>query len=435
MHRLLLLGLDHDTAPLALRERLAFDAAGSRAMMDAFAAQFPEAELVPLSTCNRVELYTAQAQQGQPRSDDLIGFLASYHHVDIEHLKPHIYQRQDRAVVEHLFRVCSSLESMVLGETQILGQVRSAYELSRQRGSTRTILHPLFQRAMAVGKQVLTQTDIAEGRLSIASIAVDYARRIFERFDDKTVLSVGAGKMGVLVLKHLADLKPRTLVVCSRDLAKAQRVAGEFDGQAIGMDQLATSLVSADVVVCSTASVAPIITRTAFEPIVRKRRSRPIFLIDIALPRDIEPEIGQLNGVYLYNLDDLQLVVEGTRDSRRDAVRDSENLIAGAVEEYTQWHRAHELGPVIEELYQRYHRLALEEVKKAIEKVPHPTPIKRQRLEQLARRIVNKLLHNHVRELRNAQRLHGPPAQYLHTMEEQFDLGQEWRDERDKELK
>lgn len=424
MQRLLLLGLNHATAPLAVRERIAFDSAARAVAVASFLDRFPEAELVLLSTCNRVELYTARAVHGHPRAEEMIQFLAEHHGIAAADLKPHLYEKSDTDAVDHLFRVAASLDSMVLGETQILGQVREAYESAGTLRSAGPILHPLFQRAMSVGKQILTQTAIAEGRLSIASVAVDYACRIFERFDDKTILSVGAGKMGLLVLRHFAGLSPKKLMVCTRDAAKAHRVAASHNGVGVSMDQLADSLVSADVVVCSTGAARPIITREMFEQVIKARRYRPIFLIDIAMPRDVDERVGELEHAYLYNLDDLQRAVSSTRENRQEAIAAADSLIAKAVDEYAAWHRTRELGPVIERLYERYHQFAREEVERTLARMPDATVDDRRRLEELARRLVNKMLHHPVQSLRRGESLHGQTSQYLHAMEKLFSLAE-----------
>lgn len=422
MQRLLLMGLNHATAPVAVRERITLDVAGCREAMRAFRGKFPRAEVVILSTCNRVELYSARAVHEHPRGDELIQFLADLRDLPVELLRPHLYEKANRDVVTHLFRVASSLDSMILGETQILGQVRHAYEMAKAEGAVGAMLNPLFQRAVGVGKTVLSQTAIAEGRLSVASVAVDYARRIFQRFDDKTVLSVGAGKMGVLVLQHFARLSPGRLVVCSRELERAQRVAGQFGGAGLPMDQLDEALASADIVVTSTGATRPVITRRQFEPILRMRHERPIFLIDIAVPRDVEAEVGQLEQVHLYNLDDLQQAVSGTRDSRRQAIADAEKLVADAVEEFVTWAQTRQLGPLIEQLYERSHRMALEEVERMVGRRADASPQDRAQLEELARRIVNKLLHDPVQQLRTRDDQAVSGGAYVHAMQKLFRL-------------
>src|SRR5688500_836668 len=275
MQRLLLLGLNHTTAPLAVRERLAMNAEERDAAVAALRSRFEGCEAVLLSTCNRVELYASRPVHGHPRPEELIDFLAELRQVPAEEFRAHLYHKNERAAVEHLFTVASSLDSMVIGETQILGQVREAYDAAMGQGATGAALNPLFQRAVAVGRQVMSETPIAEGRVSIASVAVDYAGRIFDHFDDKTVLSIGAGKMAALVLKSFAALKPKRLLVCNRDASKGQSLARRHKGEAVAFEDLDDHLVAADIVVSSTGSEHPIITRPQFESLLKRRRFRP----------------------------------------------------------------------------------------------------------------------------------------------------------------
>ena len=304
----------------------------------------------------------------------IIEFLADLRGVPASAFASCLYQKSEKAVAEHLFAVAASLDSMVLGETQILGQVREAYECSQQMSLAGPMLHPLFQRALMVGKQVMRHTPLAEGRVSVASVAVDHARRIFERFDDKTILSIGAGEMAGIMLRHLAGLNPGNLLVCNRDPAKAQdlvdRLSAPF-AQAVAFEDVAKHLVAADIVVCSTGAAHPILTRARFEPLRKQRRYRPIFLIDIAVPRDISADVGELDNVYLYNLDDLQQVVLGTHSQRQEAMAGAKAIVAREVEEYLAWHRQRELGPAIHRLYRRYHELAREELDRELTKLPN----------------------------------------------------------------
>ena len=278
MHRLLLLGLNHSTAPLAVREKLAFNAAQQRQALEEFKARFPGCEAVLLSTCNRVELYAATAVINSPSADEVLAFLTTSRGVDPSQFLQHFYRKSGRGVIGHLFTVASSLDSMVLGESQILGQVREAYDCARETNSTGALLNPLFQRAIAVGKQVMSETSIGGGRLSIASVAVDYARRIFDHFDDKTILNIGAGKMAALALRNFADLKLGRLLVCNRDPAKAVKLAEEFGGEAAPFEKLDELLIAADIVVTSTGADEPIISKARFEKLLRPRRYKPIFI-------------------------------------------------------------------------------------------------------------------------------------------------------------
>ena len=425
MQKLLLAGFNHTTAPLALRERLAFPGEERQRALGAFRERFKEAEAVLISTCNRVELYTARPVHGNPRAEELAEFLASFHALPTGEVAPHLYHRTDRDAVGHLFAVASSLDSMVLGETQILGQVREAYDVAREAGSAGAVLHPLFQRAISVGKQVRTQTTLGEGRLSVASVAVDYARQIFDHFDDKTVLCIGAGKMATLVLQSFGALKPGKMLVCNRSIGKAQALADRFGGQVAPFERLSDHLVAADIVITSTGAAEPIITRKQFEHLRRQRRYRPIFLIDIALPRDVEPSVGEIESVYLYNIDDLQKVVAETQSSRQGAIAAARAIVEQQVTEFLNWSRQREVGPTIDRLYQRYHEVAQAEVSRTINKLPNLSTAERDVVENLARRIVNKLLHDPIQTLKESDGLHGSTPQYLHALERLFKLADE----------
>ena len=421
MQRLLMIGLNHATAPLEVRERCAFTAARLCEALAQFKKSFAVAEFVIISTCNRVELYTARPVHAHPRREELFEFLCKFHGLEEEALKPHIYQKVNRAVADHLFTVAASLDSMVIGETQILGQVREAYEAAGSAQTLGPLLNPLFQRAIAAAREVQAQTHLTEGRRSIASIAVDYAQRIFDRFDDKTVLSIGAGKMSRLVLTHLAELHVGRLLVTNRDIEKAKELAQQFGGQAVPFEQLPAHLAAADIVVSGTAAPQPIITRKAFESVLYQRRYRPVFLIDIALPRDIEPSVGELDNVYLYNIDDLQTVVAATNTGRQAAADAARQIILGRVDEFVAWHHTREAGPLIEQLFSRSHELAREEVKRTISKLPETTEAERAHLEDLARRIVNKLLNDPVQAIRSSNAVDGV-SPYLHAMTRLFRL-------------
>ena len=421
--RLLLLGLNHTTAPLEVRERLAFDSSRRRAAVEAFRNRFPKSEAVLLSTCNRVELYVGREGHGHPSARDVVEFLSAAHDVPAAAFDQHLYQKTDREVVEHLFHVASSLDSMVLGETQILGQVREAYDAAREAGAAGPMLNPLFQRAVAVGKQVLRETPIAEGRLSVASVAVDYAKRIFESFADKTVLCVGAGKMAALVLQSLAALAPRRVLVANRSVERAKPLAEKFNGEAVTLDRLGDHLVAADIVVTSTGATQPVITRKLFEPLLRRRRYRPIFLVDIAVPRDVEPAVAELDSVFLYNLDDLQQVVLSTRSQRGGAVESAKRIVTKQVDDFLMWHRQRELGPTIDKLYRHYHALAQEELNRTLNKLPNVSESEKAHLEDLARRLVNKLLHAPLQTLRQSDSPHvGVSGGYVHAVERLFGL-------------
>src|SRR5450432_1788178 len=424
MQRLLLLGLNHTTAPLEVRERLAFDLDQSRQALASLRQTFPESEAVIISTCNRVEMYVARAVYGHPRAEEMTDFLADFHQVPQDIFRSHLYEQSEHEVVKHLFAVTASLDSMVLGESQILGQVRQAYDLARELNATGGVLNPLFQRALAAGKEVMHTTSLNEGSLSIAGVAVGYAKRIFDHFDDKNVLCVGAGKMATMALRGFAALKPKQLIVCSRDIEKAKRVATEFSGIGAGFGTLDQQLVSADIVITSTGAAQPVITRSQFEILLKQRRYRPIFIIDIAFPRDVEASVGELEHVYLYNLDDLQNAITDTHSQRSEAIDSARAIVAKHVDEFVLWNRQREMGPLIDQLYQRLHKIAADEVGRTINKFPNLGPDEKTHLEELARRLVNKLLHDPVKTLRENDKMHASPAQYIHAIEQLFKLSQ-----------
>jgi glutamyl-tRNA reductase len=422
MHRLVLLGLNHATAPLGVRERLAFNAAQQREVLEAFKARFAGCEAVLLSTCNRVELYASTVEINSPGAEEILGFLAGMRGLTAEEFRRHVYQKSGRAAIAHLFAVASSLDSMVLGASQILGQVREAYDCARELNTAGAVLNPLLQRAIAVGKQVMSETSIGGGRLSIASVAVDYARRIFDHFNDKTILNIGAGKMATLVLRNFADLKVGRLLLCNRDAGKAQKLAQDFGGEAAAFERLDEHLVAADIVVTSTGASEPIITRARFERLLKRRRYKPVFVIDIAMPRDVEPSVEELENVYLYNLDHLQQVVSQTQSQRKEAVDAARKIVEEQVGQFLAWHRQREMGPLIDGLYRRYHGLAQEELARTLNKLANISESERAHLEELTRRIVNKLLHDPLRMLRQSDQQHGAAGPYLHALEKLFGL-------------
>lgn len=416
MNRLLLVGLNHTTAPLAVREKLA---GASAQTMAAVRSAWENCEAVLLGTCNRVELYLAGS--GSPDADAAIELLARAHGLDPSVVQPHVYAFSGQQAIEHLFNVASGLDSMVLGETQILGQVRNAYESARVTGAAGPVLHPLFQKAVAVGKEVLGQSGLADGRLSVASVAVDYARRVFDHFGDKTVLCVGAGKMARLVSQRFTDLRPGRLEVISRDIGRARVLADEFGGRGYDFSSLDERLVAADVVITSTGADFPVITRARFEPLLGRRRYRPVLMIDIAVPRDIETAVGELDNVYVYNLDDLQEVVQKTLAGRGNAVAAARAIVARHVAQYAAWHRQRETGPLIDGLYKQYNTIAKAELDRALAKLPSMDDAARKALEEMTHRMVQKMLHGPVHCLRGNN--HEATAGYAHALEKLFGVG------------
>lgn len=400
--RLQVVGLNHRTAPLAVREKLAASGDLLRHTLEAYRAYFPEAEGVLLSTCNRVELYTARPLRSEPSPDTAAAFLADIHHLDVNDVTPHLYHHQDRGMVEHLFSVASSLDSLVIGETQILSQVKQAYQAACElhtAGKPGGTFHALFQRALAAAKEVHDSTSLSSGRVSVASVAVDLARGVFDSFNDKTVLCIGAGKMATLMLTHLKGLAPEKLLVTNRSYDKAVTLAAQFGGQAAPMDRLDELLAQADIVLSSTGAEHAVITAEKFRQLLKPRRYRPVVMVDIAVPRDIEPAVGELNNVYLYNVDDLQRVVAETHGKRDVAVEESHLLLKKHVDEFVQWFGARDVGPIVRALYERSHDIAKREMDDLLTRMPDMSDDQKRELERTLHRVIGKILHSPVTQL------------------------------------
>lgn len=387
---------------MAIREKLAASGDLLRYTLENYRAHFPDAEGVLLSTCNRVELYTARPLRAEPSPETAANFLAEIHHLTPADVTPHLYHFQDRQMVEHLFSVASSLDSMVIGETQILSQVKQAYQAACElhtAGKPGGTFHALFQRALAAAKEVHDSTSLSSGRVSVASVAVDLARGVFDSFSDKTVLCIGAGKMATLMLTHMKELAPKKLLITNRSPEKAQALAQEFCGQSAPMDQLDALLTEADIVLSSTGAEHAVITAERFKQLLKPRRYRPVVMVDIAVPRDIEPAVGKLNNVYLYNVDDLQRVVAETHGKRDVAVEQSHDLLHRHVDEFVHWFGARDVGPIVRALYERSHDIARRELDDLVARSPDMTDEQKKELERTLHRVIGKILHAPVTQL------------------------------------
>lgn len=397
--RLLAVGLNHRSAPLSVRETLAFSPAQLPPALARFQSRFPSAEVVILSTCNRVEIYVARPLRAEPSLDHLVAFLSEFHSLPADQFQTHLYHLEDRAAVEHLFRVASSLDSMVVGETQILAQVKHAYAAACQLHSAGSITHALFQRAIAAAKNVHDSTGLSAGRLSLASVAIDLARSVFDRFHDKTVLCIGAGKMAGLMLKNLQGLAPQRILITNRSLDRAQAMAAQFHATAAPIDTLDSLLTSADIILTSTGATVPLLTVAHFKSLLKPRRYRPAVIIDLAVPRDVEAAVGELDNVYLYNVDDLQDVASGNRDKRASEIAASEKLLHTHVEDFLRWFSARDVGPLVKALYEYTHDLARAELDAHFAQHPELTPAQRADLDRIAHRLIGKILHGPVTQL------------------------------------
>jgi glutamyl-tRNA reductase len=351
---LTLVGCSFRTTDLSLRERLAFDQAKLTRALEELNVRYG-CEAVILSTCNRVELYLGRPAAPDPNllipDVELIAeFLSETHQLAPHVIRPHLYEQRDQLAVRHLFRVAASLDSMIVGEGQIAGQVKQAYELAQDRATAGPLLHALFQHAHHVAKRVRTETGIARGHVSVSSVAVDYVRQVFAHFGDKNILVIGAGKMGELTLRHLKELKPRRIYVTNRSPEKAQAVAAGCGGEAVPWEQLDETLVRADIVLSTTGAPEPIVTLERYEKIAARRSRGPVVILDIAVPRDFDPRIHDGDRTCLFNIDDLKRIREQTLRERQKEIAPAEEIVGQETQKFLKAWARRKHGPVIARL-------------------------------------------------------------------------------------
>ena len=408
------LGLNHHSAPIAIRERVAFGADKLQHALSDLTRTRPVKEVAILSTCNRTEIYCAAEHP-----DDVIDWLAHYHGVSREEILPYLYTHDQPEAIRHAFRVAAGLDSMVIGEPQILGQMKDAVRAAEESGTLGTQLHKLFQRSFSVAKEVRSTTAIGANIVSMAAAGVHLAERIFERIADQRVLFIGAGEMIELCAAHFCAQKPRQVTIANRSVERGQHLAEQYGGTAIRLDSLGEHLAQHDIVVSCTASPLPIVGLGMVERAIKARRHRPMFMIDLAVPRDIEPEVGQLDDVFLYTVDDLAQVVESGLESRQAAVVEAEEIIASRVHDFQSWLASRNTVPVIRSLRdsaERMRRHEMEHALKLLARGEAPEKV----LEQLSQRLTNKFLHAPTQALNLAEG--DERAELQHAAERLFHL-------------
>jgi glutamyl-tRNA reductase len=347
---LLVVGCSHQSAPLTLRERLAFSQVDIERACEGLLAQYG-CETVVVSTCNRVEMYAGQAKQGGRIDSGLLTrYLSEFHRIPIGQFSGCLYEFHQWEAIRHLFRVVSSLESMVLGEGQICGQVQEAYETANRRGAVGPVLHTVFQHAQLVAKRVRTETGIARGHVSVSTTAVDYVRQVFDHFGDKNILLIGAGKMGELALRHLKDLKPKRIWIINRSPDKAQQVAQECGGAMVPWEQLDDLIARADIILSTTGAPEPIVSFERFAKIRARRGRGPLVILDIAVPRDFDPRIHDGETTCLFNIDDLHRARQQTLKDRQKHVAQAEAIIAQELERLQKDWKRRKHAPIIAQL-------------------------------------------------------------------------------------
>jgi len=395
MH-LFTVGVNHTTAPVSIREHVAFQNEQlGEALRDLSTHGVHEAAI--LSTCNRTELY---CNTDDPQK--ALAWLAQYHQIQPQNIQPYMYTLPQQDAVKHAFRVASGLDSMVLGEPQILGQFKQAVKIAEHAGTLGTLLHKLFQRTFAVAKEVRTSTEIGASSLSMAAASVKLAQRIFGSLQGQKVLFIGAGEMIELCAEHFATQKPASITVANRTLERGSELAQTFGGNAILLADLPERLADFDIVVTSTASQLPIVGLGMVERAIKARKHRPMFMVDLAVPRDIEPEAGDLDDVFLYTVDDLAQVVQEGLGNRQEAAAEAEAIIAVRVDNFMHWLKMRDAVPTIRALRdqaEKLRRSELEKAQKLLAKGEDPAAV----LDALSNALTNKLLHGPSHALSNHQ--------------------------------
>jgi len=401
--RIVMIGISHHTAPVQLRERVVITSEILPRLLAQVRGDSARNEAIILSTCNRTEIYVARPTHEQPDAEALRQILSEHSGINANELAGVTIQREQERAVRHLFRVCGGLDSMVLGEPQILGQIKRGYEAATEHKSVGPVLHKLFQDAIKAGKRLRTDTVIGQGHLSVGSVSVDLARQVFDRFDDKTIIAVGAGEMAKVTLRHLQSLHPEKLWLVNRSHNKALELAEQLNisgptGGARPWQDLDELIVGADILITSTSATDPILTVDQFKPLVRRRRRRSLLILDLAVPRDVAPAVGGLANVYLYNVDDLQSVINSNCDNRCDQIEACEQQLAEAVGRCMVSLQHRDLGQLIRQLRSRLHDIGRTELERTMGKVnavaaPDDRAALHQAVEEHTQRVVNKIMH------------------------------------------
>ncbi len=423
--KLQLVGCSHHRTSLTVREKLAFDAAQTVEALRGWRRTFPDTEAVLLSTCNRVELYAAShdSEKG-PSQEKVTEFLVGYHALSVDEVAGDLFIHDNEAAIQHLFTVAASLDSMVLGEPQILAQVKQAYQLANAQQSTGPLTHSAFQAAVRVARRVATETAINQRRVSVPSVAIgDFARGVFSRFDDKQVLVIGAGEMAEETLRYLREAGARKITVINRSAERADALAQSWRGRTAPWDALHQELIAADLVVSTTASPEPIVRLEEFQQrVAPERHQRTLLVLDLAAPRDFDPAIGECKGVYLCSLDDLTETCQENRQARDSELPAALAIIQDETRRFmADWHHRHNT-PVIAQLMEGWQGPKNQELARLFNKLPDLDPRSREEIARSFDRLVNKLLHPPLESLRDESQ-HGPPHGLLDALKRLFKLG------------
>jgi glutamyl-tRNA reductase len=390
--KIVVLGLNHKTAPVEIREKLAFDAVETTRALCELKNRFRQAEFVLISTCNRVELYCADKRAGGADADDLAKFISEFHNIKPEKFAEFLYSYRDEDAVRHLLTVASSLDSMVVGEAQIIGQVKEGYKLACAARSTGKILNRLFHCAFATSKKIYTTTSISSGRVSIAGVAVELAKQLFADISSAKVVVIGAGEMGQLIVQHLLQVGAGNITLVNRSYDRGRSVAKQYGIAVRKWEEVQNQLISANIAIASATVQDYLFRKDPFKKIMDARRGSTLLIIDIAVPRNFEPSINKLDGVYLYSVDDLSEVVEQNRKARERDIASGMEIVFENVTDFMDWFSARDIGPLIGQMKEQFTRISQNELEQFFVGTRQEASCK-EALEIMVNRIVNKLMH------------------------------------------
>jgi glutamyl-tRNA reductase len=419
--KIIVVGLSHKTAPVSLREQVAAGNSLEQQLTELVTLE-PVSEAVLLSTCNRFEVYFV-CENEEIAITAVQQWLAQSHNIELGNLAPHLYTYQEEQVINHGFRVAASLDSLVVGEAQILGQLKEAFQTATDIKTTGTILNKLFHRLFQVAKKIRTETGIAKNPVSIASVAVNLARRIFGRLEDHTCLLIGAGEMCELAAQHLSSQGVKILVV-NRTLENAQNLAAQFSGEGYALSQLSEQLPQADIILSSTGAQELMVRSDMVKTALKQRRQRPQFYIDIAVPRDLDPKIADISNAFLYDIDDLKQIVEDNVGDRGREIGAAQKIIDHETPLFIQWLKSLAVVPTVVALKTKVEAIRDQELAKLRKNLPNLSPAEQKELEKFARLLVNKILHQPLKNL-NSIASEEDSWLYVDAVQKLFELKQE----------
>jgi len=414
-------GISHHTSNISLRERLAFEEEAIAPALHKLKKRFPTGGAVILSTCNRVEVYVRADEPAEAIHEAIRRFLAESRHLPESEFVESLYEYSEREAVLHCFRVTSSLDSLVVGENQILGQVHDAYLAAQTEQATEKILSALFQRAFKVAKEIKSTSSIGEGKVSVASVAVDLAVQIFMELRGKTVMVIGSGETGELTLKSLVAKGASKVIVVNRSIESARELASAYQGEAAALANIDTCLHCADIVISSTAAPQPILHAADFQRALRMRNKEPMFVIDIAVPRDINEDVNNLDNIYLYNIDDLQQVADANLEARRAEVGACMRIVEQHVDQFMRWRKGLYAEPTIVSMSQELHAIRERELAKTLQSLPDLSDKQRAEIEYLSKRIVNQILQRPMMQIKE-EVSQEDPHRVLHLVKRLFGI-------------